>query len=137
MGTPLPDNEPTTGCALCFGSGGVLGEVQPRYVNLFFSDVAPGKAIDQANAFIPHGRFRLTHRFDCLYLHRGATFDIRLDWAATRTRVFLESSGFFDSTWFSAVGVLCATSIIGNSENEKDRMAIDGLVTISWSQDGL
>ena len=137
MGTPTPDNEPTSGCARCFGSGRILGEVQPKYINVKFSGVRPG--LDFAPpASIPNGSFRLQHAFSCLYrLFVPNSFNIRLDWAATRTRVTVGQPFFEDVTWNSLPADLCQTHLGIDSSPSIVGTFFGGEIDITWSTDGL
>lgn len=137
MGTKTPWNEEASGCALCFGSGKPLGPVQPRYVQVRITGMRAGGSLGADDSIIPNGRYRLQHVEDCVYRLTTDQLQVTLDWAATRTRVFVRQLGVFDSTFFSDVGVLCAVSIDGNSINFKDLAAADGKAIITWSEDGL
>ena len=106
MGTPTPDNEPTSGCALCFGSGRILGDVQPKYITVRFSGVRPGLSFSEFTV-LPTGPYRLQHVQSCLYrLVVPDNFAVRVDWAVTRTRVSFVEAFVSEVTWNSLPGDL-------------------------------
>ena len=137
MGTPTPDNEPTSGCALCFGNGGVLGEVQPKYITVTISGTRPAPEAGTPGALSGNDSYRLQHEGACFYRLTTSEFTIFLDWSATVTRIVFQSTVFAPTTFISSPGDLCLRSVAGNSFNFANRVSVGGVAKITWSTDGL
>ena len=137
MGTPTPDNEPASGCALCFGNGGALGEVQPKYVTVTITGTRPAFLVDDAQGVDANGKYRLQHKESCLYEFNDGAQLVRLDWSIVRTRVFHIVLGVSPTTFFSEIGVLCVTTIQGNLNSFLSKAWIAGKAVITWSTEGL
>lgn len=137
MGTPTPPNEPTGGCALCFGNGAPLGEVQPKYIDVTISGCRPAFLIDDAAGVSANGSYRLQHSESCLYEFNDSFQLVRVDWSVIRSRVFHIILGIGPTTFFSVVGTLCRTTIQGNNFSFLSRAWVDGVAKITWSTEGL
>ena len=137
MGTPTPDNEPARGCALCFGNGGVLGAIQPKYLTVTISGCTAGGAINEQGGRLANGIYRLQHVTQCVYRLNTLDFGVTLDWANTATRVFFILLGIEPTNFISLPGDLCATSIPGNSLSTAFKASIGGVAKITWSLEGL
>lgn len=137
MGTPLPANEPATGCALCFGSGKPLGDVQPTYVICTFDGVKPGAVFDVDQHFIPHGPFTLTHISDCLYRKTTSQYQVTMNWGATRTLTLFSFPGGEADGWAGPVGKPCDTVCDEDAGTPVGRTLFAGTVTVTWNTEGL
>ena len=137
MGTPTTENEPTTGCARCFGAGGVLGLVQPKYVTITISGCRPGPEAGTPGALLGNGTYRLQQEIACVYRLTTSEFQILLDWSATVSRVIFQSTVFAATSFISLPGDLCLRSITGNSFQFAFRVSVGGVAKITWSTDGL
>lgn len=137
MGTPTPPNEPASGCALCFGVGFLLGEVQPKYVDVTISGCTAGGAINEQGGRLANGKYRLQHVTACVYRLNTFEFQVTLDWAVTRTRVFFILLGIEPTNFISLPGDICATSITGNAISTATKASIGGVAKITWSTEGL
>lgn len=137
MGTPTPDNEPASGCALCFGSGQPLGLVQPKYVTLNFLNVRPGAAFGPTN-FIPVGDYRLQHVTGCAYsLVVSGVFGMSLLWGVATTRVIVAQLGSPQSVWASLPGFTCQDYLGEDAVSFPTDVIYGGVIRIRWSMDGL
>ena len=137
MGTPAPDNEPASGCALCFGANGFLGSVQPKYLTVTITGTRPAFLIDDAHGVNADGIYRLQHKEACLYEFNDISQLVRLDWTNIRSRVFHIVLGVVPTNFFSEVGVLCSTTIQGNTNEFLSKAWIAGIAKITWSLEGL
>lgn len=137
MGTPALSNEPASGCPLCFGSGGVIGGVQPRYVTVTISNCRAGGAINQYGGHLANGIYRLEHVTSCAYRLTTAIAMVTLDWTIVRSRVWHIISGITPASFFSPVGVLCADFMEGNSFDFPVKASVDGEARVSWDLEGL
>lgn len=137
MGTPTPDNEPVVGCALCFGNGGVLGEVQPKYITVTISGTRPAPQASFPGALSGNGAYRLQHEGACFYRLTTSEFSIFWDWSGTVTRVVFQSTIWVPTTFISLPGDLCLRSVTGNTFQFANRVSVDGVAKVTWSTDGL
>lgn len=137
MGTPSPPNSEVFGCGLCFGAGSPLGAVQPRYVDIRITGCVAGGAINEQGGRLANGIFRLQHVLNCVYRLNTPDFQVTLDWAATRTRVFFILLGIEPTNFISPVGDLCSTVIEGNSISTATKASILGKAFITWPLEGL
>jgi len=137
MGTPLPPNEPTSGCALCFGPDKSLGSVQPKYLDVKFTGVREGDAFDDGQDKLPNGVWRLTHISGCLYEYRSQDFFVRCNFGATRTNVGFQMFGGELDTWLGFVGAPCQLKGLLGSTSPVGKKAYLGTADISWPLEGL
>ena len=137
MGTPGPPNTPAFGCARCFGDGGIIGGVQPRYVDLTFSGVQPGPGIDDAFGPLANGRERLIHTTGCTYQIRHFDYQVLLSWTSASTLVrWLDGSSALHFRSFTPSD-LCMTSVQNAVTFGPFIQAFGGSCKITWPLEGL
>jgi hypothetical protein len=137
MGTPSPPNEVILGCARCFGIGGPLGLVQPRYIDLAISGCRPAPFASQPGALLGNGKYRLETAGNCVYRLVTDTFITFVDWSPTVTRISFASGLWTPTTFITQPGVLCQTHVLGNTFDFAFRVSVDGVADISWPTEGL
>jgi len=137
MGTPALPNEPTTGCALCFGSGAPLGLVQPKYLDVKFDGVQAGDAFNPVQDRLPNGSWRCQHVSICLYEYRDADFYVRCNFGPTRTNVGFQMFGGELDTWLGVVGAPCQVSGLESGLSPIGKKAYLGNASVSWPLGGL
>jgi len=137
MGTPLPGNEPTTGCALCFGTDKPLGLVQPRFIWLDFSGVKPGPGADLIQGILPSGKWLVAQVSGCLYRVNYPLWIIELLWGSSSTIVRWRDA-FGGLLFNSSLNfIVCGTSIANKVGYTPTIAAYGGNCEITWSDGGL
>jgi len=138
MGTPLPPNEPGIACPLCFGAGGPLGPVPPKFVWLNFRDVKPGPdPLGVRQGIIPSGSWYLKCTDSCLYELNLPLWHITLLWGASSTLVRWRDASnalLFNTIFPSAT---CARFVYSAVQYSPTVVAYGGSCQITWSKEGL
>lgn len=137
MGTPLPPNEPRDTCPLCFGAGGIIGGVQPRWVWLDFIGILPGPRAGEQTGPWPTGKWLLEYQDGCHYRVQWPHHYIELVWGASSTTIqWVDQS----STLLFNSGILtgaCEVEVESQIGLGLTTIAYGGICRITWSSKGL
>ena len=137
MGTPLPNNESSSGCALIFGDGGLIGGVQPRYVDVLIQDCQPQINGNFPDADLGNGTYRLQHTFGCDYALNTSEIAVRLQWGFIFTQGRFDSGSGLATTFIKLTSAGNLTNIPGTEDLDVNRVSVGGEMIITWPLDGL